>query len=324
MQNHIIGGGRVMQILEFLASNVTIIVNFIILLTVIIVVLNMLNSANQQRKVRKNILMTSHGVCNKTFLEKLIEKNKHLKKLASDLDVKISMCGIEITSYQIIQKAFVYALIGVGIGIFILNPLAVLLFAIIGFAIPIININDKVHEQFKQIDKQILKAIQLFLNEYQKTQNISEVLESICPKLDYPIRSEFERLLRRINSGVDFREALNEFANRLKNEWIYMFVNALIMNKENGSEIVDVLMKTLTKIANKEIVQNEKDMETFSGRMLNKLMMFTVPVAFVLVLIARPEAKDLYFHTVQGKMVINVSVILCIASFIITRMTEKL
>ena len=56
-----------------------------------------------------------------------------------------------------------------------------------------------------------------------------------------------------------------------------MFVNALIMNKENGSEIVDVLMKTLTKIANKEIVQNEKDMETFSGRMLNKMMMFTVP-----------------------------------------------
>lgn len=311
------------QILEFLTANATIVVNFIVLLIVVIVVLNMLNSANQQRKVRKNILLTSNSFHNKNFLEKLIEKNKYLNRLASDLDVKISMCGMEVTSYQIIQKAFVYSMIGTVIGIFILNPIAVLLFAVIGFAIPIININDKVHEQFKKIDKQILKAIQLFLNEYQKTQNISEVLESICPRLDYPIRGEFERLLRKINSGVDFREALNEFANRLKNEWIYMFVNALIMNKESGSEIVDVLMKTLTRIANKEIVQNEKDMETFSGRMLNKMMMFTVPAAFILVLIARPEAKELYFYTTQGKMIINVAVILCIISFVITRLTEK-
>lgn len=312
------------QILEFFTAHATIIVDVIILLIAVIVVLNMLNSVNQKRKVRKNILLTSNIISNKNFLEKLIDKNKHLNKLAIDLDVKISMCGMEITSYQIIQKAFVYSLIGIAIGIFILNPLAVLLFAVIGFAIPIININDKVHTQFKKIDKQILKAIQLFLNEYQKTQNISEVLESICPRLDYPIRSEFERLLRRINSGVDFRIALNEFANRLKNEWIYMFVNALIMNKENGSEIVDVLMKTLTKIANKEVVQNEKDMETFSGRILNKMMMLTVPVAFVLVLIARPEAQELYFYTVQGKMVINVAVILCAISFVTTRITEKL
>jgi len=312
------------QILEFLSVHATAIVNIIVFIITMIVALNMLNNANQKRKVQKNILITSNALNNKSFLEKLIEKNKYLQKLASDLDVKISMCGMEITSYQIIQKSFLYSIAGIAIGIFILNPMATLLFAVIGFSIPIVNISDKVHIQFKKIDKQILKAIQLFLNEYQKTQNISEVLESICPRLDYPIRSEFERLLRKINSGVNFKDALNEFADRLKNEWIYMFVNALIMNKENGSEIVNVLMKTLTKITNKEVVQNEKDMETFSGRILNKMMMFTVPMSFVLVMISRPEAQELYFHTIQGKMVINVAVILCMVSFVITRLTERL
>lgn len=312
------------MIFSFLMEHITLIVNVVVLGILLIVSLNIMNTANQKRKVRKNILIASNAFEKKNFLEKLIEENKYLKRLANDLDIKISMCGMEATSYQVIQKSFVYALIGVVIGIFILNPLAILLFAVIGFAIPIININDKVHEQFKKIDKQIMHAIQMFLNEYQKTQNIAEVLEAICPRLEYPIRSEFERLLRKINSGVDFKEALNEFANRLRNEWIYMFVNALIMNKENGSEIVHVLMRTLTKIANKEVVQSEKDMETFSGRMLNKMMMFTVPAAFVLVLIARPEAQQLYFHTAQGKMVINLAVILCIISFVITRITERL
>lgn len=312
------------MIFSFLMEHITLIVNVVVLGILLIVSLNIMNTANQKRKVRKNILIASNTLEKKNFLEKLIEENKYLKRLANDLDIKISMCGMETTSYQVIQKSFVYALIGVVIGIFILNPLAILLFAVIGFAIPIININDKVHEQFKKIDKQIMHAIQMFLNEYQKTQNIAEVLEAICPRLEYPIRSEFERLLRKINSGVDFKEALNEFANRLRNEWIYMFVNALIMNKENGSEIVHVLMRTLTKIANKEVVQSEKDMETFSGRMLNKMMMFTVPAAFVLVLIARPEAQQLYFHTAQGKMVINLAVILCIISFVITRITERL
>lgn len=312
------------MVLNFLIENITLLTNIIVFTIVIIVSLNMLNIANQRRKVKKNILVASQMIDNRNFLEKLIEENKYLKRLATDLDVKISMCGMEITSYQIIQKSFVYTLIGMAVGVFMLNPIAIFLFAVIGFAIPIVNINDKVHEQFKKIDKQILKAIQLFLNEYQKTQNIPEVLESLCPYLDYPIKSEFERLLRKINSGVDFKEALNEFADRLKNEWIYMFVNALIMNKENGSEIVDVLMKTLTKIANKEVVEIEKDMETFSGRILNKMMMFTVPAAFVLVLFARPEAKQLYFQTMQGKMIINLAVVLCIISFVVTRLTEKM
>lgn len=312
------------MILGLLSENITLIVNIIVFGVMLMFVFSMMNQANQKRKVRKTILIASKATENKNFLEKLIERNKYLTRLAQDLDIKISMCGMEITSYQVIQKSFVYALVGIGIGIFILNPLAVFLFAVIGFAIPIININDKVHTQFKKIDKQILHAIQLFLNEYQKTQNISEVLEAICPRLEYPIRSEFERLLRKINSGVDFEEALNEFADRLRNEWIYMFVNALIMNKENGSEIVQVLMRTLTKIANKEVVQSEKDMETFSGRMLNKMMMFTVPAAFVMVLVVRPEAQQLYFQTTQGKMVINLAVILCVVSFIITRVTEKI
>lgn len=302
---------------------ITLFVSILMIVISCFVLLNMLGKTQREKKIERKLKKIKEGSESKDSISKLINKNKYLKKLADDLDVKISMCGLDNSSHNEIKKSLVFSLIGVVIGIFILNPIASILFAVVGFAIPIININDKFYKKFKQIDRQILQALQLFLNEYQKTKNITEVLESICPRLEYPIRSSFEKLLRQINSGINFKKALYDFSDKLKNEWIYMFVHALIMNKENGSEIISVLMRTLTKIANKEIIQRENDMETFSGRILNKMMMITVPVAFVLVLIAQPVSKELFFYTFQGKMVINVSVILCMLSFIITRITEK-
>lgn len=304
-------------------SHITLIVNIAIFLICIAMILNIFENKKREIKIKRNFEIMQKKLKNQKILEQLISKIKYLQKLSEELDIKISVCGFSETSYDVLQKSFIFSLIGVLLGIFMLNPIAIILFALIGFAIPIVNINDKFHKQFKKTDRQILRALQLFLNEYQKTKNITEVLESICPKLEYPIKSAFEKLLRQINSGINMKKALNNFAKEMKNEWIYMFVNALIMNEEKGSEIIDVLMRTITEIANKEIVRSENDMETFSGRILNKIMMFTVPGAFIFVLIAQPEAKYLFFNTFQGKMVINIAVILCIVSFVITRVTEK-
>ncbi|QUH21987.1 type II secretion system F family protein [Alkaliphilus sp. B6464] len=306
-------------------STLTVIFNILIVGSIIFLISNYLKQMQMKKKVSQTLVLVKSSQKKKDFIEEMIIRNKHLNKLAIDLEEKISICGFEdTTAYDIVKKSFIYAGIGTAIGIFILNPVAVLLFMIVGFVIPIIGLNDKVESQLKKMDKQILKAIQSFLNEYQKTQNIAEILEAICPKLEYPIRAEFERLLRLINSGMDLEDALYDFAKRMSNEWIYLFINALVINKENGSDITDVLMRTITKISNREIVQSEKDMEIFSGKILNRILMLTVPAAFVTVLILRPEAKDLFFHTTQGKMVINASVVLCIISFIINRVTSKM
>lgn len=286
--------------------------------------LNYVKSINSKNNINKTISY-AHKQKNKEFLEKIVASSKRLRKLEYDLEDKISICGFEnLKGYDVIKRSFVYSGAGLILGAFLLNPIASLLFIIIGFGIPIIQVNDKVEKQLKKMDTQILKAIQLFLNEHQKNPNIAEVMQVISFKLDYPIRSEFERLSRMINSGLDLTESLNDFARRMKNEWIYLFVNALIVNKEKGSDVTEVLMRTITKISNRQIVSSEKDMETFSGTILNKILLFTVPAAFVSVLILRPEAKGLFFFTLEGKMVLNIAVILCVVSFAVNRATSKL
>jgi len=298
--------------------------NVVIVLSLLLLIGNYIRGINSKNNINKTISY-AHKHRKKEFLEKVIASSKKLRKLEYDLEDKISICGFEdLKGYDVIKKSFVFSGIGFLLGLFLLNPIASLLFVVIGFAIPIIQINDKVETQLKKMDAQILKAIQLFLNEHQKNPNISEVMEIISYKLDYPIRSEFERLSRMINSGLDLSESLNDFARRMKNEWIYLFVNALIVNKENGSDVTEVLMRTITKISNRQIVRSEKDMETFSGTILNKILMFTVPAAFIAVLIVRPEAKDLFFFTSEGKMVLNIAVVLCISSFVINRLTAKM
>lgn len=301
-----------------------VLINIVIVGSLLLLFMNYVKGINSKNNINKTISY-AHKNNKKSLLEKVIGSSKALRKLEYELEDKISICGFEnLKGYDVIKKSFAFSGVGFIFGLFLLNPIASLLFVLIGFAIPIVQINDKVDIQLKKMDTQILKAIQLFLNEHQKNPNIPEVMELIALKLDYPIRSEFERLSRMINSGLDLSESLNDFARRAKNEWIYLFVNALIVNKENGSDVTEVLMRTITKISNRQIVRSEKDMETFSGTILNKILMFTVPLAFIAVLVVRPEAKDLFFFTTEGKMVLNIAVVLCVISFVINRVTAKM
>lgn len=313
------------SVMNLITAYANYIIFTIVMLLLMFIVYYNLVYATKYKKVQKTFVqqLSQKQYVNYPIIDFFRQKIKIFDKLYNKIATKIEMYGIDVTADEILQKSLYGAGIGLIIGLVLLNPLSMLLLGIIGFAIPIINFEDQVYKQSRKIDKQVLKAIQLFLNEYQKTQNIVEVIERIYPMLEPPVRNEFARLLRQLNSGIHYKEAFNDMAKRLDNEWIYMFVNALLIHMEQGSEIVDVLLKTVTKISNKEIVQNEKDMETFSGRLLNKMMILSVPTAFVAVLFVRPEAKILYFTTFTGKLILNIAIILCIVSFLITRYVEK-
>lgn len=258
------------------------------------------------------------------LIEKIVDNIPMLHKIKKELEDKIYRCGLEYSSYQILGYSFIGSIIGFFIGLSINNVFSSILLTVIGFYIPLQIISNKIYKRTRNIDRQVMKLIQLFLNEYQKTNNVTEVFSEIIKDLDAPLDKEIGLVIRELNSGYDIRTALNRFASNIDNEWIYLFVNSLIMNKENGTEITQTLMGTLLKIANKEITEGDRDSEIYSGKVLTNIMIMFVPISFIATCIMQEEAYQLYFHTPTGQIIVNIAILCAVGGYFISKLVERI
>lgn len=285
----------------------------------------MFNLIEEHAEITKlNSALLRFSTKKETLVEKLVRKIPFLQSLTHSLDEKIYRCGLHYTSYQVICNSLVGSAIGFLIGLSINNIFSSALLIVIGFYVPLQLVNDKIYKRTRNIDRQVMRLIQLFLNQYQKTANITEVFSNIVDDLDAPLDKEIGLVIRELNSGYDIRTALNKFAENIDNEWIYLFVNSLIMNKENGTEITDTLMGTLLKIANKEITDGDRDSEIYSGKVLTYIMIAFVPLSFVATCIMQEQAYDIYFHTPTGQIIVNIAILCAVGGYMISKIVEQI
>lgn len=258
------------------------------------------------------------------LLNRVVHTVPILRRLKVKLENDLYRCGMDKSPYTVIGNSFAAAFLGFILGLSINNIPGALLMMCVGFYIPMQIISDKIYKKTRNIDRQIMNLIQLFLNEYQKTTNVTEVLTRIIPELDAPLDREVGLVIRELNSGYELRDVLHRFAESLDNEWIYLFVNAIVMNKENGTEITNTLMDTLLKIANKEIVEGDRDSEIYSGKVLAYIMVAFVPIAFIASCLMQEGAASLYLNTSSGRLVIDVAIISAIGGYAISKLVERI
>lgn len=269
-------------------------------------------------------LLKNLGKKEEPFTRKLIRRFDFLSELAVKFDDKCYKCSLNYKFEQVLFRCLIVGTVGFALGIAINNPISAILLCFIGLYIPYQLVQDKIYKRSRLVNRQVMHMIQAFLNQYQKTNNITEVFSLIIPELDAPLDKECGLVIRQLDSGYTVREALSSLAERANNEWIYLFTNCLIMNDEDGTEVTDVLMETLLKIANKEVAEGDRDSEIYGGKVLTYVMMAAVPIAFVLVCFMQEGAFDLYFHTFAGQMVVNIAIFCVVIGFAISKIVEQM
>lgn len=197
-------------------------------------------------------------------------------------------------------QATVFGLIGLGIG----------------FIVPGMHMRKRLQTRREKLELQFPDAITAISSSVQAGLSLPQAIEEAGDKLGAPVGQELSLISRQYKSGLPLDEALRLAQGRLKSRHFNLISSALIISRERGGDLVQVLERIAASL--REIYRLEAKIrtETAGPRFEGRIMLF-VP-AFVLALLhfVMREAVSMMFHTLFGVVITIVAVALMVVAYL--------
>lgn len=168
------------------------------------------------------------------------------------------------------------------------------------------------------LERQLIPAIQYFVSEYGTLPNIVTALNSIVPRVDYPLQTEVERLVREINSGRRTEDALFAFARRLNSKWAFRFAHILNLRFGKGLQINTMLFNLYMDMKTQLVKEKERSMESVGVRVESYLLYLFIPVIYGLASRINPQAHLLLTQTTEGRQIVFLLVVMLLGGIVAT------
>ena len=194
---------------------------------------------------------------------------------------------------------------GYAIGLYLL-PGAVLglLPALVGAALPFLALRYQKASRLKEFNRYLPDSIDLMSRALRAGHSLSAAIEIIADESPEPVRSEFREVYQQQSFGLPPREALVQLARRIPLPELNFVVTAILLQKETGGNLVEVLERTTAVIRERLRIQGEVRIYTAQGRLTGWILSI-LPVAmfFLLSLANRAYTRVLVEDPTGRKLV---------------------
>ena len=275
-----------------------------------------------------------HQIKNKTITDavrqKNIEKNGKQpellkkfrpfinKKYVDRLEDRLAMAGVALRAEEFIAL-WIIAVTGPPclVMFFSINWIVAAGFFIIGSVVPpmwVFSIMKKRREVFA---RQLPDALAMMCNSLQTGFSLQIALLSVGEEMAEPISTEFARLAREMQLGINIDEGMYRMVERTKNDDLALIAITVSIQRQIGgnlSEILDSISKTINaRIA----LANEVKLLTTTGRTSGLLIGALPAVILIALMILNPEYVEMFFQTLQGRLMLIIAGIMEIIGFIV-------
>lgn len=163
------------------------------------------------------------------------------------------------------------------------NPWVALLPAAALGAAPLLVLRAKRQHRLRQFNKYLPEAIDLMGRALRAGHSLTAAIEIVAEECAEPVRSEFREVYRQQNFGLPVRDALLQLANRLPLPEVSFVVTAMLLQRETGGNLVEVLERTTATIRERLRIQGEIRIYTAQGR-LTGWILSALPIAMFFLL----------------------------------------
>ena len=138
-----------------------------------------------------------------------------------------------------------------------------------------------------------------------------------------PISGEFRKTFEEQNFGLPLRDALINMSERVPLVDVRFFVTALLVQKETGGNLAEILDELARVIRDRFRIYREVRVKTAQGRMTATIMI-ALPMVMVVVLeMLNPNYMRVLFRDPWGPTILAVTAVMqLIGSFILWRIVE--
>lgn len=251
-----------------------------------------------------------HKKATKGFLNKyLIHFSESFRKI-----------GIEITDREIILiNAITYLTCFLIFFLLMKNISLAFILGIIGLLLPYLTVNSLAKQRLSNFEKLFGDALYLIANTLHSGFSLRQALQIIAQEMPSPVSDEFDLLNQELNWGLSIEEAMQNFAKRLDNEHVNLFVTAIMIQSEVGGSLAILLSKIAETIRSKQELKGEIKVMTSQGK-ASGIIVGSLPVLITaVIMLINPTFMLPMFTTPIGLFLIFIALLLEICGAVIIK-----
>jgi len=191
------------------------------------------------------------------------------------------------------------------------------------YMLPAYWVNFRIRRRREKINKQLVEALTQMTNGLRAGFAFTQAMDVAARQVGPPIGDELGRVLLDINLGKTTEDALLAMNERLQSEDVDMLVTAILIQRQSGGNLAEVLENVAETIRERERITGEIRTMTSQQR-LSGWVLSLWPVGLGLFLAAvNPGLMKLFFTMTLGNILLAVWVILwLIGVFAIRRILD--
>jgi tight adherence protein B len=248
-----------------------------------------------------------------TRLSSLPFLDKFLRQLAFSrrLELLLYQAGSNMRVATFLLVVAMATLLGYLAGYIVFTRLLhALVFGAIGGFAPIFILMQKKAVRMRAFAEEFPDALDLLVSALRAGISFSSALQIVADESPEPVRSEFAIVVEEQALGLDLREALTNLANRVDSLDLKFFVTAVVLQRDTGGNLTEVLENTSNLIRDRFRILGDIMTFTAQGR-LTGVILTCLPLGLgIFMAMVAPD----YFHKMwdhnTGKAVLGFAVVM--------------
>lgn len=189
----------------------------------------------------------------------------------------------------------------------------------LGAAAPIAFVKYKRHQRLLRFDRQLIDALGVICNSLRAGLSFQSAMHVISLEMEDPIAREFGRVYRECQMGMPMEASFNRMTARTGNADLELICSAVIIQKQIGGNLAEVLENISSTIAERVKLRGEVKTMTASGS-LSGYIIGALPIFMLIMLMfVNPSYVNMFFETATGRIMLAVSAGLEIVGFTVVK-----
>jgi tight adherence protein B len=191
---------------------------------------------------------------------------------------------------------------------------AIVLSFVLG-AIPLIIVERKRRKRFAAFGRQLPDALTMMKNSLQAGHTLDKAMQVISQEMPDPVALEFRETVEELHLGLPVKRAMENFSNRIIDENLNIFVAALLVQREIGGNLTELLGNLAHTIRERFRIDQEVHTLTAEGR-ISGYVIGSLPIVLAIIInMMQPDYLKPLFETETGVLLLKGAVVMNILGF---------
>jgi tight adherence protein B len=177
--------------------------------------------------------------------------------------------------------------------------------------------------RLKVFDAALPDAIDLMARALRAGHSLNSAIECVAEQAAEPVAVEFADVFRQQNFGLPLRDCLLAMATRMPSNDLHFLVTAMLVQKETGGNLVEILDRTNRVIRERLRIQGEVRTRTAQGRMTGWILSLLPVVMLLLLNLINPGYSRVLMESALGRKLLYAGLgLISVGAFLIRRIVD--